>query len=114
MCAKSIGSNLCTLSFVNEVGKKRKTRVYNIPPNGKLNHRREEEELIPFCCLDLKKQPRSFSSFKFLASTITIQEITSTTTFMQVNTSSFNMSMQKLIGASNLDLETFPITMASM
>jgi hypothetical protein len=44
MCAESIGSNLCILSFVNEVGKKWKTRVYNIPPDEKLSHRREEEE----------------------------------------------------------------------
>lgn len=33
---------------------------------------------------------------------------------MQVNTFSFKESMQKLIGASNLDFEKFPITMASM
>jgi carbamoylphosphate synthase large subunit len=68
----------------------------------------------PFVVSISKKQPRSFSSFKFVASTITTQEITSTTTFMQVNTSCFKESMQKLIGASNLDLEKFPITMASM
>jgi hypothetical protein len=49
-----------------------------------------------------------------LASTITTQEIISTTTFMQVNTSSFKEFMQKLIGASNLDSEKFPITMAFM
>jgi hypothetical protein len=49
-----------------------------------------------------------------MASIVTIQEITSTTTFVQANTSYFRESMQKLIGVSNLDLEKFPITMTSM
>jgi len=65
--------------------KKRKLGFTTFPQDEKLSHRREEEEWIPLWCLDFKKQPQSFSSFKFLASTITTQKITSTTTFMQVN-----------------------------
>jgi hypothetical protein len=49
-----------------------------------------------------------------MASTINTQEITSTTTFVPANTSNFMESMQKLTGASNLDLEKFSITMTSM
>jgi hypothetical protein len=55
-----------------------------------------------------KKQPQSFFGFKYVASIATIQEITSTTTFVQANTSSFRESMQKLTGTSILDLEKFP------
>jgi hypothetical protein len=60
-----------------------------------------------------KKQPQNFSSSKFVASTVITQKITSKTTFVQANTSSFKESMQKLTGVSNLDLEKFPITMTS-
>jgi hypothetical protein len=48
-----------------------------------------------------------------VASTITTQEIASTTTFVQADTSSFRELVQKLTGASDSDLEKFPITMTS-
>ncbi len=116
-CAESIGSNLSAASSVNEVGKKRKLGFTTTSPAGMKNSTTggagggmSPPLLSPSIS---KKQPRSPSGSGSVASTITTQEIASTTTFVQADTSSFRELVQKLTGASDSDLEKFPITMTS-
>jgi hypothetical protein len=107
-CAESTGSDDLSASSVNEVGCKKRKLGSASSGGGIIS----PPLLSPSAS---KRQPLSPSGVGSgsVASTATTQEFASKTTFVQVDTSSFRELVQKLTGASDSDLEKFPITMTS-